>query len=166
MGLEYSEAFRRKINMDLATNLPALPFDRLGAFADQGAGGEECYVRSSTRVASRSGGLRPTRRRRRTAFGVEIECVTNALERVRPVRLPGQEPALRLSEGLSAVSVLGEAMLLYAIERVLKDGNHEPLLGCLPMLRSEVLGRQHDVGLHHTNEQPRQSLIRFHSRVF
>jgi hypothetical protein len=70
---------------------------------------------------------------------VEIEDATNAFEGVRPVGLVGEEPPLRLTEEPAALTARGEAILLKAIERVVQDGNHEPLLGCLLAPRTEVL---------------------------
>lgn len=83
--------------------------------------------------------------------GVEIERPTDAFEGVRPVRLVGQEPMLRLSEKPSAFKVRGETVLLQAIERVLQNGDHEPLFGRLHAPPGEMLRGQHDVAAHHSN---------------
>jgi hypothetical protein len=98
------------------------------------------------------------------AYGirVEIKDPTNAFEGVRPFGLVGEEPLLRVVEEPAAGPAGSEAILLKAIERVMKDGNHEPLLGCLLAPRSEVLRRQDDVELRHTNEYSSQMKIRFH----
>jgi hypothetical protein len=96
---------------------------------------------------------------------VEIKDPANAFERVRPFGLVGEEPLLRLVEEPATVTPRGEAILLKTIERVVKDGNHEPLLGGLRVPRSEVLRRQDDVGLRHTNGYSRQTQIRFHRHI-
>ena len=81
---------------------------------------------------------------------VEPEDAANAFEGARPVCLLGEEPLLCLVEEPTAVSIRGEAILLNAIERVVKDGDHEPLLGYLRAPRREVLRRQNGVDLRHT----------------
>jgi hypothetical protein len=44
----------------------------------------------------------------------------------------------------------------------MKHGNHEPSLGCLPVLWPEVLGRQHDVELHPTEAFPPPGRVSVH----
>ena len=72
---------------------------------------------------------------------VEIENRANGLERVEPVRFVGEKPPLRLKEESSANGVRRKAVLLEAIKRVVKDGDHETLLRGLLAQNSEVLRR-------------------------
>ena len=62
-GVSDDGAFRWKVNAEFESLLLALPLDRLGAFADQGAGGDESEgglvvlsisVTSSSRMISRN----------------------------------------------------------------------------------------------------------------
>ena len=58
-----------------------------------------------------------------------------------------QQPMLRLVKEALALPVGGKAIPLDAIERIVKHGNHEPLLGRAPARRSAVLRGQNDVEL-------------------
>jgi hypothetical protein len=87
---------------------------------------------------------------------VEIEDRTNRFERVRPVWLVGKKPPLRLPEEPAVAKAGREAIPLDAIERVVKNGNHEPLLGRLLGQRSEMLRRQDDIELGQATGNSRQ----------
>src|SRR6185369_1040193 len=71
------------------------------------------------------------------------------LEGVRPVGLVGQKPLPRLEVEPSVLRAVLGAVLFEAIERVPKDGNHEPELRCRRPASAEELGRQYDVEIHH-----------------
>ena len=79
--------------------------------------------------------------------GVEIEDRTNAFKGVRPVGVVGEKPLLRLVEEPATVTVRGGAIPGETIERVVKDGSHDPVFGCRFALRSDVLRRQDAVEL-------------------
>lgn len=77
---------------------------------------------------------------------VEIEDLANALKGVGPFRFVSEQPALRFAEELVTLRVRRQAIALYAIDHVIKNGNHEPFLGTL-RAPVEVLRRQNDVEL-------------------
>jgi hypothetical protein len=78
---------------------------------------------------------------------IETENVTDGFERVRSVSPPGAEPPCFFIEEPATSTVGGKAMLFHAIDRVLDDGGHQPLLWYYRPARAEVLRRQDDVGL-------------------
>ena len=85
---------------------------------------------------------------------VEIKNPTYAREGVWPVFLVGEQPLHRLVEDPSATIGRGEAVLFNAIEGILKDGSHEPLLGCRVPLQSDDSGRQRGDARRHADERP------------
>ena len=93
---------------------------------------------------------------------VEVEDPTDGLKGVRPVCLVGEKPLRRLTEEPATAIVRREAMFLKTIERVVKNGDHEPVLGCLFAPPSEVLRRQHRVVPPHADRYSSHLKIRFH----
>ena len=96
---------------------------------------------------------------------VDIEDRTDALEGVWPVCLPGEQPLPYLVEEPSASSVCGEAILVYALDRVVEDGDPEPVLRCQFSVRSEVLRRHNHAWLEQVTRNSRQIAIRVHSHA-
>ena len=84
---------------------------------------------------------------------VEIENPTYAREGVWPVFLVGEQPLHRLVEEPSATTARGEAVLFNAIKGIVKDGSHQPLLGCGVPLRSDGLRWQRGGARYHTDER-------------
>jgi hypothetical protein len=108
-----------------------------------------------------------SRHAQRLAHGIriEIESGTNALEGVRPTGMVREEPVLRLVEEPVPFLARGRSIRFKAIERVVKDRDHEPSFGYLLMPRSEMLRRQENIELHQAAESIRRSSIRFDRHV-
>jgi hypothetical protein len=62
---------------------------------------------------------------------IEIEDAADAFEGARPSALAGENPAPHLLVLAAAVPVRSETIPLKAVNRVLENGNHEPLFGGL-----------------------------------
>jgi len=96
----------------------------------------------SDRIAGWS--LRPQSKALAHGARVEIEDCTDALEGVWPACLPGEQPLLHLIEDAPTATIDCEAIFLNGMDRVVQDGDPEPLLRCQCPASSEVLrGQDH-----------------------
>ena len=98
------------------------------------------------------------------AYGVrfEIKDRTNTFEGVWPIRLISEEPAARLMVRLLTSTVSGKAVFLNAIDRVVKDGDHEPFGRLLLASSREVLRWQENIDLRRFDLHPSQLKVCSH----
>jgi len=79
--------------------------------------------------------------------GIDPEHVADVLEGEHPIGVAGRDPGFGLFELLTVARVARERVALIALDRVLKDGQHQPAFAVYES--RELRTREHLVGQHH-----------------